>query len=309
LVNCHPGKNDPAMARRKCSRCSFLLPDPDESREEGERIVCPQCAKVYAIRKEKKRKFECPSCHKKVVPPDEFDPEETFRCPWCQIVVRLTPRPPSPPALPSKKTAANKPARLLDSSITPASDQVNAPEVEVAFYGETILIDENAGRLPRYFWMVAGGLSLALVIGLIVLAVSQIKPSTARVRGTIYYGEKPVGSGVITFIPDLGQPISTTIRDDGSYLVDNLPYAEARITIAVYPVELQRLPEMSVKEKRDFFLSWGRRPVTVLPEKYVTPESTPLKYTIAQADCVHDIRIAEEAIPPTEKRQPISEDD
>jgi len=292
-----------------------LLPEPDDSRAAGEHIVCPQCGKLYAVRKQKKRKFVCPGCQKKVVPPDEFDPEETFRCPWCQIVVRLIPRLPSPP--PAGTGAGNKrrpdgvPVLLLESSITPDSDDSNGndPEVEVAWYGESILIDDTPRRLPRSVWLIVGGLSATLVVGLIFFVVSQIESSTARVRGTVYYGEKPVNSGVITFVPNQGTPISTVIQENGVYQLENVPFTEMHITIAVYPEELKRLPQMSKQEKSDFFINWGRRPVTMLPAKYLEPESTPLKYTVAQAACVHDIHIAEEVLPPAEKRQPISEDD
>lgn len=291
-----------AMARRTCSRCSFLLPEPDESRDAGDRIACLHCGKVYTIRKEKKNKLVCPACHKNLKIPSELHADEPLRCAYCRALLRLTPLRPE-----TAHAEISDPSEEI-SVAAAESAQAHKTDEDPVCFGETILIDDRTRRLPRIVWVFAASALLALLGGAVWLIASQIEPAAGNIRGTVYYGEKPVTSGLICFQPGQGAAIASLIDESGSYKVVNVPLEEMRITIVVYPEELKRLPRMSNKEKQDFFVNWGRRPVTILPSKYVDPATTPLKFTPAPGVNLHDIRVEVEPMLPTERPPAFPED-
>lgn len=251
-------------------------------------------------------------------PPTQLDTTTLHRCPHCQVAFRLNRRGDTPEQ-DDPQTAGRDIEDIVHEIITEekiAKEKIGrhqishreaVPDEEVAYYGDAVLIDDSQRRLPRYFWPALGGVLLATAVGLAVFAWTRIEFTTSNIRGTVSYGDKPVGSGLISFVPEQGEPFTAQIQE-GTYRVSDVPRQELRVTVVVYPDEMKRLNKMSEQEKHDFFLNWGVRPLTAIPGRYRNAETTPLKYQPATRNCIHDIRIEVEALPPVEKRK-ISTDD
>jgi hypothetical protein len=288
---------------RRCSRCQS--PVRTDAQRAGQKIGCPKCGKQYVVTRVRKQTLICPRCTKRLEAPEEPSSDIRFRCPGCQVFFRIKP---------ARTTQLARDLPVLDiPPETNAATQEPAATVlqpdDAPYYGEAILIDTQAQqRVLRAIWIAVAGLAAVLGVAATLYWIWQRPSATVTIRGTVYFGDKPVGAGLISLVPAQGKPIDAAISDGGAYEANNVPFGELRIAIVVYPEELRELPKMTTKEKRQFFINWGLRPVTILPAKYANPEATPLRYTVAHARVVHDIRLEEEALPPAVKHVPYVED-
>lgn len=283
------------MLGRRCSRCHTIV--RTQLSEAGKKTRCPKCGKRYVIARVRKDTLSCPRCTKLLEAPAAPEADIKFRCPYCRVFFRIKP---------ARKTIIDRSALVLD--LPDEQPEVRPPAEDTPYYGEAVLVDERAQN--RLLWTVllsAAAVILLAFAGGAYFYLSQMPAATARIRGVIYFGEKPVSAGLVSFIPDGGIAIESAISDAGSYEVDNVPFGEGQISIVVYPEEARRFPQMTTKEKRDFLITWGRRPLTLLPEKYANAQTTPLRYRADRFEQEYDVRLEFETLPPAVKRTPLEE--
>jgi len=125
-------------------------------------------------------------------------------------------------------------------------------------------------------------LSVALLIALAGCGANSEGPQTYPVTGTVTMGGQPVAGAMVAFTPDANQtgrvPGQASTDEDGEYDISifleqgkstkrGLPAGEYRITV----VKMEAAPGAA---------SFDKPPKNVLPSKFASAESTPLKETV-----------------------------
>ena len=121
-------------------------------------------------------------------------------------------------------------------------------------------------------------------------------PKLGKVHGKVTYEGKPVDSGTVTFNPILGkggetgQNATGQIESDGSYEMTTFNTGDGAIlgqhVVAV--VVREKGSENQGKPKPDSTIDYTM-PKIVTPSKYVSVETSPLRYTVREGDNTFDI--------------------
>lgn len=75
-------------------------------------------------------------------------------------------------------------------------------------------------------------LPLASLPGLLLFLLVGCGPRYGNLAGSVSFEGKPVRMGSVLVVGSDGVPRSTTIQDDGSYAVDNVPIGTVRIAVS-----------------------------------------------------------------------------
>jgi hypothetical protein len=117
----------------------------------------------------------------------------------------------------------------------------------------------------------------SLVLALTALGLSGCS-SKGSVSGKVYYKDKEVTSGVVTFMQGNRSLGTATIQPDGSYSLKSIAKGEATIIVVA------GAPPAGGNS------SAKANPIT-LPKKYSDPAQSPLKLTVKSGSNEFDIRM------------------
>lgn len=123
-------------------------------------------------------------------------------------------------------------------------------------------------------------------------------PPTAKVRGTVTIGGKPLESGTITFYPRQGRPASGAIQPDGSYQLttfregDGAVLGPHKVAIHANRVTGGATPKSFEEELRGVgSFNAPSKVEWLVPERYSRPETTPLTAEVADGPNVLDFKL------------------
>lgn len=114
-------------------------------------------------------------------------------------------------------------------------------------------------------------ISVAVAIAMLVLV--GCGASKGNVKGVVFYKDKALASGVVTFVAAKGSVSTASIQPDGSYTLKNVPAGEVTILVTSGPG------------------LGGKGKAVPIPKDYSDPAKSPLKYTVTSGDQEHDIRL------------------
>ncbi|HMF11173.1 MAG TPA: hypothetical protein VKE94_02675 [Gemmataceae bacterium] len=120
-------------------------------------------------------------------------------------------------------------------------------------------------------------LLLNLLLVALLTAAGCGKP-TGTISGKVYFKDKPLSSGIVTFLTTT-DAYRGFIKDDGSYTVSKVPVGDVTIIVTVNPQ-----PNPAAKSASQ------SKPVTI-PEKYGDPKTSGQKHTVTAGDQQKDIKL------------------
>src|SRR5579875_217635 len=131
-----------------------------------------------------------------------------------------------------------------------------------------------------------------LLILLMFLSCGCGSQSKATVSGKVLYGDKPLTRGNVTFFPEKGGAITTSIEQDGSYRAINVPVGPVKIAVQVPKTE-NIVPPMDPAKVPEPMKSMVSAPKAVpIPDKYGNPDQSGLTWTVEGGGAQqHDIVI------------------
>lgn len=151
----------------------------------------------------------------------------------------------------------------------------------------------------------AGLLPVCLVMPAVVLGCGPSRPGVAPVRGQVRSAGAPVSCGTISFYPAGTRPATAEIGSDGRYtlttfrLDDGAILGEHRVVIEAKrfagpqsPVVIPADASDYVKAELELEARSRSGPVTwIVPERYASPATTPLRATVKPGSNVLDFDI------------------
>jgi hypothetical protein len=141
--------------------------------------------------------------------------------------------------------------------------------------------------------------SAALVIG---CAGDPNKPKLGKVSGKVTYKGQPVTKGAVSFVPtggagtQSGQSALGEIGPDGSYTLTTFQKGDGAV-LGQHTVTVQAREENPEIEGKGMPIPDAKGQVKIkpakslIPEKYATTETSPLRFTIQEGNNVCDIEL------------------
>jgi len=147
------------------------------------------------------------------------------------------------------------------------------PEEIVPFYFPVLGVNRMWARLSRMAPVnrLAG---VALAVATLALAGCGTK---GNVKGKVYYKDKPLPSGLVTFVANNKTLGTGTIQSDGSYEVKNVKAGEVTICVSAGMPTLDKSGRASA--------------VVQIPPGYADPAKSNKKYTVTAGDQEYDIKL------------------
>jgi hypothetical protein len=125
--------------------------------------------------------------------------------------------------------------------------------------------------------------------------VAGCNSSLGTVRGKVYYGDELVRGGTVTFFCADGRAIPTGIRDDGNYVVDQVPLGNARIGVDTSALDPRRKRLYSPPPGKKVDLPGMSEPdpklYVAIPPRYAAAATTDLTCEVTGGRQYHDIRM------------------
>jgi hypothetical protein len=124
---------------------------------------------------------------------------------------------------------------------------------------------------------------------LALLALAGCKRERATVSGTVTFNKRPLTAGTISFVAAGNLMGTGTIKPDGTYTVNDAPVGEVTVTVSTPPAPVGAVrtdrPPKDIKGMPADLIPGGDQAlhsvkIVPAPEKYKTPEKSPLKTTI-----------------------------
>ena len=122
-------------------------------------------------------------------------------------------------------------------------------------------------------------LILPWVLAILLAALGGCRGGKGHIRGHVYYKDKALTSGVVTFIVKGKSGGVAPIQEDGAYEVKNVPAGEATITVSTAPGA--NLPGTK----------GSKSPPVEIPPLYGDPAKSPERYTVTSGDQEYDIKL------------------
>jgi hypothetical protein len=150
-------------------------------------------------------------------------------------------------------------------------------------------------------WSRCSAFACGLLIGCCLLTSLPgcAKRQRATVKGKITFMNKPLTAGTVAFVTSDGRHAAGTITFNGEYTVPDAPVGETTITVTtpkapMGPMAKMPKPPTGSKGMPKEMLPPGYEEgktvqIVPAPEKYATPESSPLKYTVKPGEQTYDI--------------------
>lgn len=126
---------------------------------------------------------------------------------------------------------------------------------------------------------------LALLAAVALVAGCDSGPPTSPVHGKVTYQGKPVTTGAVTFYPTAGgRPAVGSIQSDGTYtLARKVPGDDVELGDYNVTIEAVEVSNTQVSEE-DLITATAVKPKYLVPEKYMTQESSDLTATVTEGD-------------------------
>jgi hypothetical protein len=126
-----------------------------------------------------------------------------------------------------------------------------------------------------------------------VLTVALSGCGTGDVSGTVRFNGKPLPGGRVTFtsLEKKGKFVFASIREDGSYLIENCPTGPVRITVQTVVLRSGVVPAGKKPGPG------GRSVPVILPVRYADPEQSGLDYLVSRGQQQHDINLEPDSPP------------
>jgi hypothetical protein len=145
------------------------------------------------------------------------------------------------------------------------------------------------------------------VLLIMAMVAAGCAPSKGSISGKVIYKETPLKGGNVTFISTDGkQTLSTPIKDDGTYSIENMPVGPVTITVETEslasaaqaatqagkshrntpPPGSGAPPGYGGSDAADF----AKRYVKI-PDNYANPDTSGLTYTVTPGSQTHDIEL------------------
>lgn len=134
------------------------------------------------------------------------------------------------------------------------------------------------------------GLALA-IIGLCVAGCGKPK---GNVKGKVYYKDKALTGGTVTFHGENKAARSATIQEDGSYHIKAMPVGPVKITVSTPPGALSAKGDQAkmIGAKSDAQTVAGSGAALVpVPPEYGDKDKSKESYTVTAGDQEYDIRL------------------
>ncbi len=154
----------------------------------------------------------------------------------------------------------------------------------------------------------AGALAVGLVLA-VAIGAAGCGRSVGTVTGKVTYKGQPLKGGVVSFTPadGKGPPVPATIAEDGSYTAEKVPTGEMHVTVdnsnlkpppdvlkGGGPPKYQPPPEAPAGvDYKPPDVSGNAARYTPIPEKYASPDETPLKVTVKTGTQTFPIDLAD----------------
>jgi hypothetical protein len=143
------------------------------------------------------------------------------------------------------------------------------------------------------------GLCLVLFFSLGLLGCGG--PSTGVVKGKVYYKDKVLKGGKVTFhSAERKGTAFASIAQTGEYLIENAPTGKVRITVSTESLNPRRSvgsrinkppkDQKSPQGEKGKFSNMGHL-YTSIPLEYADPEKSGLEYTVQGGEHEHDIKL------------------
>jgi hypothetical protein len=147
---------------------------------------------------------------------------------------------------------------------------------------------KRIASLRRY----GSGLLLALL--LVPLATGCGGKAGATVSGTVTYQGKPLSSGIVTFVPDVGPAHNADIQSDGSYRMTNVPVGPVKISVTTNSPQNRAAPSKMPTSAEGFAkmeasMKGGKE--SLIPARYTDPNKSQLTYTVKKGKQQFDIEL------------------
>jgi hypothetical protein len=114
-------------------------------------------------------------------------------------------------------------------------------------------------------------LGLAAVVVVIVSGCTG-KGKKVTINGTISYRGQPVPSGILRFVGPEGSHSAAVIQPDGTFIITDVVPGEVKVGVTQGP---RGRGDSSGKGENK-----PKKPLVLLPAKYLNPETSGVKYTI-----------------------------
>ncbi len=141
------------------------------------------------------------------------------------------------------------------------------------------------------------GMSLGALVFTSTGCGSGVKrPEMGKVHGTVTYKGAPVASGLITFFlvegksGEAGQPAISELGSDGSFELttfdtgDGAVLGQHKAVVVAKSTGGEPIPEGMIPSQLPQDLKKYEGPKPLVPEKYMSADKTPLKYTVRPGD-------------------------
>ncbi len=138
-----------------------------------------------------------------------------------------------------------------------------------------------------------------LILCVCVILLTAGCGSKGAVSGKVLYQGKPVSAGTVSFVLEGGGVLSSPIREDGTYTIQNVPPGEVKITVettsarppSVQERPGQKAPEFMMKyvKEKDSKLAERAKRYVPIPEQYSDPAKSNLTYVVKSGKQEHDI--------------------
>jgi hypothetical protein len=116
-------------------------------------------------------------------------------------------------------------------------------------------------------------LALTAVVLVVVSGCSDRGVKKVTINGTVSYRGQPVPSGMLRFVGAEGSYSAGVIQSDGTFIITDVVPGEVKIGVMQRP---QSTGDSSGKGGNK-----PRKPPVMLPAKYLNPDTSGVKYTIA----------------------------
>lgn len=121
-------------------------------------------------------------------------------------------------------------------------------------------------------------LTLILVSPVLLIACSQ-RPATYAVTGAVTYRGKPVEGAGVMFMPSNGRPASALTDAEGRFTLRTFKQNDGAMAGENVVCISKMMPQPGDKTKEAMF----KKMISLLPARYATPTTSPLKATISTA--------------------------
>jgi hypothetical protein len=141
-----------------------------------------------------------------------------------------------------------------------------------------------------------GRMLFALPALAVLLALGCGEP-TSSVSGKVYYDTTLIPVGIVTFAHENGTAKTSQIKEDGSYKIEGIPPGKVTICVDTSSAKPAPVPPRSgagkVPTDSTYKPIYGQAQGkwVPIPDIYINPRSSTLKYEVKPGDQNHDIKI------------------